>query len=68
MTNRLMYEDMNGRRHPQHVVRSMGRGRGFGVLDVLINCFVSVTAGTREEAWQDLRELEAQMTTRIVRI
>jgi hypothetical protein len=61
MTNRLKYEDMNGRRHPEHVVRSMGPGRGFGVVDVLTNVFVEPTGGTREEAWEDLRALEAKM-------
>ena len=61
MTKRLKYEDMNGRLHPEHVVQSMGPGRGFGVVAVLTNTLVQATNGTREEAWEDLRELEAKI-------
>jgi hypothetical protein len=59
MTNRLKYKDMNGRLHPEHVVRSMGNGT-FGVVDVLTNSFVSAPQGTREGAWEYLREMEAK--------
>ena len=64
MTKRLKYEDMNGRLHPEHVVRSMGPGRGFGVVHVLTNTFFYGSGGTREEAWETLREMEARLTSK----
>jgi hypothetical protein len=59
MTKRLKYEDTNGRRRPQHIVRAMGNGT-FGVVDVLTNTLVSSPQVTREGAWEFLREMEAK--------
>jgi hypothetical protein len=46
--------DINGRKHKLYVVRSMGAGRGFGVIEVLRN-FVVATGSTREECYEYLR-------------
>lgn len=48
------WEDINGRKHKLYIVRSMGAGRGFGVIEVLRN-FVVVTERTREECYEYLR-------------
>ena len=48
------WEDLNGRKHKLYVVRSMGAGRGFGVIEVLRN-FVVATGSTREECYEHLR-------------
>jgi hypothetical protein len=48
------WEDLNGRKHKLYVVRSMGAGRGFGVIEVLRN-FVVTTGSTREECYEYLR-------------
>jgi len=48
------WEDLNGRKHKLYVVRSMGPGRGYGVIEVLHNAVV-VTGWTREECYEYLR-------------
>ena len=48
------WKDINGRKHKLYVVRSMGAGRGFGVIEVLHN-FVVTTGQTREECYDYLR-------------
>jgi hypothetical protein len=48
------WEDTNGRKHKLYVVRSMGAGRGFGVIEVRLN-FVVATGRTREECYDYLR-------------
>jgi len=57
MANKMIdqrWEDLNGRKHKVYVVRSMGGGRGFGVIEVLRN-FVVTTGSTREECYEYLR-------------
>ena len=51
------WEGTNGRKHKLYVVRSIGRGRGFGVIEVLRN-FVVATGWTREECYEYLRTTE----------
>jgi len=54
------FEDMNGRKHRLYSVRSMGAGRGFGILDRSRNVFISsVPVATRKECWDFLRETDA---------
>jgi hypothetical protein len=48
------WEDLNERKHKLYVVRSMGVGRGFGVIEVLRNVVVA-TGWTREECYEYLR-------------
>ena len=48
------WEDLNGRKHKMYIVRSMGAGQGFGVIEVLRN-FVVATGRTREECYEYLR-------------
>jgi hypothetical protein len=48
------WADTNGRKHKLYVVRSIGAGRGFGVIEVRRN-FVVVTGSTREECYEYLR-------------
>ena len=48
------WEDTNGRKHKLYVVRSMGAGQGFGVIEVRRN-FVVTTGWTREECYEYLR-------------
>jgi hypothetical protein len=49
------WQDLDGRKHRQFVVRSMGRGRGCGILDSYNNVFVLFSHGIkREEAKQVL--------------
>ena len=48
------WQDLNGRKHKLYVVRSIGAGRGFGVIEVLRN-FVVTTGSTREECYEYLR-------------
>ena len=55
---RLKWPDINGRKHVQHTVRSMGPNRGYGVLDVLRNVYVMTGYSTRKEAWEALEEYE----------
>ena len=62
MTNKMInakWQDLNGRKHKLYVVRSMGAGRGFGVIEVLRN-FVVTTGSTREECYAYLRDTEEQ--------
>jgi hypothetical protein len=57
MANKMIdqrWEDLNGRKHKVYVVRSMGAGRRFGVIEVLRN-FVVTTGSTREECYEYLR-------------
>jgi hypothetical protein len=56
MANKMIdqkWKDINGRKHKLYVVRSMGAGRGFGVIEVLHN-FVVATGQTREECYDYL--------------
>ena len=46
-------------KHRQYSVRSMGPGRGFGVVDRLRNWVVAHPSWTREDAWEYLRETDA---------
>jgi hypothetical protein len=64
--NRAMWQDLHGQRHIQHVVRSLGPGRGFGVLDVRLNAIVVGSDGyaTREQAWEDLKQYEDRQCNR----
>lgn len=48
------WKDIYGRRHKMYVVRSMGAGRGFGVLQAVSNRVVA-TGWTREECYDYLR-------------
>ena len=48
------WEDLNGRKHKLYVVRSIGAGRGFGVIEVRRNVVVA-TEWTREECYEYLR-------------
>jgi microcystin degradation protein MlrC len=48
------WKDLNGCKHKLYVVRSMGAGRGFGVIEVLRNVVVT-TGSTREECYEYLR-------------
>jgi hypothetical protein len=60
MANKMIdqkWEDTNGRKHKLYVVRSIGTGRGFGVIEVLRN-FVVATGQTREECYEYLRTTE----------
>jgi hypothetical protein len=58
---RQKFSDVNGRKHDLHVVRALGRGNGFGVLDVVTNTFVSGRQGmTRQEAQRELKSYEAK--------
>ena len=59
-TKHAKFEDLNGRNHDLYAVRSLGRGRGFGVLNTLSNVFVSSQEETRDEAERTLVEIEAQ--------
>jgi len=57
MANKMIdqkWEDLDGRKHKLYVVRSMGAGQGFGVIEVLRN-FVVTTGSTREECYEYLR-------------
>jgi hypothetical protein len=51
------WEDLNGRKHKLYVVRSMGPGQGFGVIEVLHNAVVA-TEWTREECYEYLRNTD----------
>ena len=49
------WRDLDGRDHKMFVVRSMGAGRGCGILDTYNNTFVLFSDGiSREEAKQML--------------
>jgi hypothetical protein len=48
------WEDLNRSKHKLYVVRSIGAGRGFGVIEVRRNVVVA-TGWTREECYQYLR-------------
>jgi len=53
------FEDINGRKYRLYTVRSMGPGRGFGILDRYGNAFLySSGFATRQEAWESLQTLE----------
>lgn len=45
------WEDLEGRKHKLYTVRSLGPGRGFGVIDVLQNVVVSSPYYARQDAW-----------------
>jgi len=58
---RQKFQDINGRKYNLHEVRSLGRGKGFGILNVLTNTFVGGREGaTRREAQHDLKSYEAK--------
>ena len=68
MANKMIdqkWEDTNGRKHKLYVVRSMGAGRGFGVIEVLHN-FVVATGQTREECYEHLRTTDERQVTKAV--
>jgi hypothetical protein len=57
---RVFYEDGRGNKHRRYSVRSLGPHRGFGLVDVLKNLWISPTAqpyATREAAWQALARM-----------
>ena len=58
---RMKWEDGNGRKHVQHIVRHMGSNNGFGVLDVLRNVVVDMGYSTRLDAWKALYEYEEKL-------
>ena len=58
---RSKWIDGDGREHVRYVVRSLGPGRGFGILDVLRNWFVADCFSTRENAREALREYEEEL-------
>jgi len=60
-TPRMKFEDINQRKHVLHVVRSMGPGHRFGVLNVLTNVFVDYSCTTRDEAWEALKACERKL-------
>jgi hypothetical protein len=45
------WEDLDGRKHRLYVVRSMGSGEGFGILNVLTNTFLWYGYSTRKNAY-----------------
>jgi hypothetical protein len=46
------------KKHKQYVVRSLGSGRGFGVLDTKRNMFITTGSfSTRAEAYSYIAEL-----------
>lgn len=45
------WTDLEGTKHKSYTVRSLGPGRGFGVIDVLRNIVVSSPYYTRQDAW-----------------
>jgi hypothetical protein len=49
----------HGRKHKLYVVRSMGAGQGFGVIEVLHNAVVA-TGRTREECYAYLRTTDVR--------
>jgi hypothetical protein len=52
------FTDINGRKFRRNTVRSYGDG-SFLTLDKLQNVVIASGFGTREEAWQYLRETDA---------
>ena len=56
-TRRHTWTDGNGGKHVLHTVRKLGRG--WGILNLLTNVFVSsMEYETREQAWDALEEHE----------
>jgi len=45
------WTDLNGGKHRLYTVRSLGSGRGFGVIDVLRNIVISSPYYERQDAW-----------------
>jgi hypothetical protein len=52
------FETSRGEHH-LYTVRSMGPGRGFGIVDRLRNWVIAYPFWTREDAWGYLRETDA---------
>lgn len=59
---RLKWTDLDGKKHVQHKIRSMGRNQGYGVLDVRSNLYVAQGFPTRKEAWEALRKYEQELS------
>jgi len=53
------FSDINGRKYRLYTVRSMGPGRGLGVVDRLRNWVIVHPFWTREATWEYLRETDA---------
>ena len=53
------FRDINGRKHKQYTVRSMGPGRGYMVVDILTNTVVNADFATRENAHKWMNENHA---------
>jgi len=45
------WSDLEGRKHKLYTVRSLGSGRGFGVIEVLRNVVISGPYFARKDAW-----------------
>lgn len=45
------WTDLDGKKHRLYTVRSLGAGRGFGVIDVLRNIVISSPYSDRQDAW-----------------
>ncbi len=55
------FSDINGRKYRLYSVRSMGAGRGFGILDRYRNIFITpAPVWTREACWEFLQETDAR--------
>lgn len=55
------FADINGTKHKLYKVRTLGRGRGFGTLNVLYNTYVTTGWKTRKEAIEILRTQTIQV-------
>lgn len=53
------FEDINGRKYRLYTVRSMGPGRGFGILNRYRNTFDVSPFSKREDAWNYLKTEES---------
>jgi hypothetical protein len=61
---RMTWKDGDGREHFLHRVRSLGPGRGFGVLNIYTNAVVASSYSNRAKAWSALRKMEEEAQAR----
>jgi|HubBroStandDraft_5_1064220.scaffolds.fasta_scaffold441893_1 hypothetical protein len=57
--------DTSRGKHRLYTVRSLGPREGFGVLNRYSNVFLSFRFGTRDSAWQYLRETDREREARL---
>jgi hypothetical protein len=52
------WTDGNGRKHKLYTVRSLGPGRGFGVIDTRRNAVFNYPFQTRGDAWDYIESFD----------